>query len=117
VIALRPRRLRRTEVVRALVREHRVTLDRLVQPIFVVENAADAGAIESMPGIARFDLDGAVAEARELFALGIRCTLLFGIPAHKDAIASSAYDPRGIVQRAIAAIKEALPEMVVVADL
>ncbi len=117
MIVLRPRRLRRTEVVRSLVREHRVALDRLVQPIFVVENAADAGDIESMPGIARFDLGGAVAEARELFSLGIRCILLFGIPAYKDSIASSAYDPQGIVQRTIRDVKAALPEMVVAADL
>jgi porphobilinogen synthase len=117
VIALRPRRLRRSEVVRALVREHRVTCEQLVQPIFVVENRAGAGEIEAMPGIRRFDIDGAVTESRELFALGIRCVLLFGIPAHKDAAASAAYDPDGIVQRAVRAIKEALPEMVVVADL
>jgi porphobilinogen synthase len=117
MIALRPRRLRRSEVVRSLVREHRVHLEQLVQPLFVVERAEDAGAIDSMPGISRFDLDAAVAEARALFALGIKSVLLFGIPASKDAAASSSLDPQGVVQRAISAIKAALPEMLVMADL
>ena len=70
-----------------------------------------------MPGIARLRLADAVAEARELFALGIKSVLLFGIPAHKDAVASSNYDPDGIVQHAIRAIKARLPEMLVIADL
>ncbi len=117
MIALRPRRLRRGEVVRALVREHHVRVEQLVAPLFVAERASDAGPIESMPGIDRLDLDAAVAEAQQLFALGIKSVLLFGIPAHKDARASSNYDPDGIVQRTIAKIKSALPEMVVIADL
>lgn len=116
MILLRPRRLRRNEVVRALVREHRVRVEQLVQPIFVAERAADEGPIDAMPGIARLGLGATVAEARELFALGIKSVLLFGIPAHKDAAASSASDSDGIVQRAIRAIKAALPEMLVVAD-
>jgi porphobilinogen synthase len=117
MIALRPRRLRRSGVIRALVREHRVEVEQLVQPIFVAERPADAGPIASMPGIERLALEGAVAEARELFALGVKSLLLFGIPAHKDAVASSNYDPEGIVQRTIRAIKSALPEMVVIADV
>jgi porphobilinogen synthase len=117
VITVRPRRLRRGEVMRALVRENRVTVDQLVAPLFVADRAADTGPIASMPGIARMDVAGAVREARELVALGIRSVLLFGIPAHKDAIASSNYDPQGVVQQSARAIKAALPEMVVVADL
>jgi porphobilinogen synthase len=70
-----------------------------------------------MPGISRLSLDATVAEARELFALGIKSVLLFGIPANKDAVASSSYDRNGIVQRAIAAVKAELPEMLVIADL
>ena len=85
MIAVRPRRLRRGEVMRALVREHRVDVEQLVAPLFVAERAADTGPIASMPGIARVDVDGAVREARELVALGIRSVLLFGIPGHKDA--------------------------------
>lgn len=117
MITLRPRRLRRTEVVRALVREHRVASEQLVQPLFVVERRSDAGPIEAMPGIERFTLDAAVSEARELFAAGIKSVLLFGIPEAKDAVASSSFDPEGIVQRTIRAIKNALPEMLVFADL
>jgi porphobilinogen synthase len=117
VIAVRPRRLRRSEVVRALVREHRVAVEQLVAPLFVAQRAEDTGPIHSMPGIARLDLDGAVREARELFAVGIRSLLLFGIPAHKDAIASSNYDPAGVVQQTARAIKAALPAMLVIADL
>lgn len=92
-------------------------VEQLVQPLFVAELSADAGPIEAMPGILRFELDGAVAEARELFALGIKSLLLFGIPAHKDSVASSACAAEGIVQRTIRAIKAALPEMLVIADL
>ncbi len=94
-----------------------MSVNRLVAPMFVVERAADAGPIASMPGISRFTVDGAVAEARELFGLGIRSTLLFGIPSHKDAVASSNFDPQGVVHRAARAIAAALPEMLLVADL
>lgn len=100
-----------------MVREHRVHVDQLVQPLFIVERREDAGPIDSMPGIARFDLGGAVAEARELYASGVKSVLLFGIPERKDPVASTAYDADGIVQRAIAALKTALPEMLVMADL
>jgi porphobilinogen synthase len=99
------------------VREHHVRVERLVQPIFVVERSQDAGPISSMPGIERFTLDGAVGECRALHELGVRSVLLFGIPAHKDAVATSNYDPEGIVQRAIRAIHAALPDVTVVADL
>ncbi len=114
---IRPRRLRRTPAVRSLVREHNVRIDRLVQPLFVVARASDAGAISSMPGVSRFSVDQAAAEARELFDLGVRSVLLFGIPEFKDADASSNYDPNGVVQQTIRAIKSALPEMYVIADL
>ncbi|HVA32495.1 MAG TPA: porphobilinogen synthase, partial [Candidatus Baltobacteraceae bacterium] len=117
MIAIRPRRLRRTEVVRSLVREHRVHVDQLVAPLFVAQRKDDCGPISSMPGVERFDVDGVVREARELFALGVKSVLLFGIPARKDAVASSNYDPNGIVPEATRAIKDAIPEMVVIADL
>jgi porphobilinogen synthase len=113
----RPRRLRRTPVVRAMIREHAVRVDALVMPMFVVARESDAGPISSMPGISRLTLEQAVAEARELYALGVRSVLLFGIPDRKDAVASSNYDPNGIVQRTIAAIKAAVPQMYVIADL
>lgn len=114
---VRPRRLRRTPIIRSLVREHHVRADALVMPLFVVARAGDAGPISSMPGISRMTLEQSVAECKELWALGIKSVLLFGIPDRKDAVASSNYDPNGIVQRAIRAIKDALPEMYVIADL
>jgi porphobilinogen synthase len=117
VIAIRPRRLRRTDVVRSLVREHRVHVDQLIAPLFVVERPADAGPIGSMPGIHRLTLQEAVREARELFDLGIKSILLFGVPERKDALATSNYDPNGIVACTTRGIKDALPEMVVAADL
>ncbi len=103
--------------MRALVAENRLGIEHLVQPLFVVERDADAGPIESMPGIARLTLGAAVSEARELFSLGIKSVLLFGIPAHKDPVASSSYDPDGIVQQTIRALRATLPEMLVIADL
>jgi porphobilinogen synthase len=114
---IRPRRLRRTSVIRSLVREHHVRTDQLVQPLFVVARTSDAGPISSMPGISRLTVDGAVTEARELYGLGVRSVLLFGIPDFKDAVATSNYDPNGVVQQTIRAIKSALPEMYVIADL
>ena len=113
----RPRRLRRTPVIRSLVREHHVRIDKLVQPLFVVENENDAGAISSMPGISRMTVAQTVAESKVLHALGIKSVLLFGIPAKKDAVASSNYNPAGVIQRAISEIKKAIPEMLVIADL
>ena len=113
----RPRRLRTTAAMRAFVRENDVRLESLVQPLFITDPGQPAGEISSMPGIFRYDVDGAVTECRELSALGINAVLLFGIPDFKDAYASSAHAPSGVVQRAIAAIKSALPEMIVIADL
>jgi porphobilinogen synthase len=113
----RPRRLRRNAALRALVREHEVRLAQLVQPLFVADDGQPLGEIASMPGIERFSLPGVVAEVRALASLGIGAVLLFGIPNEKDAVASSNYAPNGVVQRAIRAIKEAVPEMLVIADL
>ncbi|HET9394311.1 MAG TPA: porphobilinogen synthase [Candidatus Rubrimentiphilum sp.] len=115
--AIRPRRLRRSSAMRALVREHRIDPEQLIQPLFVVENSNDAGPIASMPGIERFTVEGAVREALTLDALGLGSVLLFGIPETKDAKATSNYDPDGVVQRAVREIKRALPHMVVIADL
>ena len=117
MMPIRPRRLRRSAALRSLVREHHVRIERLVAPLFIVERAQDAGPLQSMPGIDRYTVDGAVAEARALADLGIQNVLLFGIPEHKDALASGNLDPNGIVQRAVRAIKAAVPEMLVIADL
>jgi porphobilinogen synthase len=113
----RPRRLRGSAALRALVREHDVRPASLIQPLFVADEGQTKGEISSMPGIHRFSVAGAVAEARELHALGIGGVLLFGIPDFKDAVASSAHDPNGVVQQAIRALKAELPDFVIVADL
>jgi porphobilinogen synthase len=103
--------------MRTLVREHRAGVDRLIAPLFVAERTEDSGPISSLPGISRLTVDRAAREARELYELGIPAVLLFGIPAHKDALASSNADPAGVVQRAARAIATAAPEMLLVADL
>ena len=117
LISVRPRRMRRSATIRALVREHRVAVDSLIAPLFVAERPEDAGPIAAMPGVSRFGVEDAAREARELFALGIRSVLLFGIPARKDAFATSNFDPQGVVHRGARAIREAVPEMLIVADL
>lgn len=114
---VRPRRLRRNATLRALVREHRVNVSQLVQPLFIVEDRAAAGPISSMPGVERYTVETAVHEVGLLDALGVHSVLLFGIPETKDAAASSNYDPNGVVQRAARAIKQAFPHVIVIADL
>jgi porphobilinogen synthase len=118
-LVARPRRLRSTPAMRALVRETRINRDGLVQPLFVVDGTGVVQPIGSMPGVNRYSVDRVVAECRELDAAGVRSVLLFGIPdaADKDAYATVNYDPNGIVQRAARAIKDALPAMLVIADL
>src|SRR5579872_4349861 len=116
-IVARPRRLRRSAAMRDLVRESRVNLGGLVQPLFIVSGVAVRQPVASMPGVARLSVDGAVEECRELIAAGVRAVLLFGIPDVKDPVATSNYDPEGVVQRAARAIKQRFPEMLVIADL
>jgi porphobilinogen synthase len=113
----RPRRLRSSAAMRGMVRETRLNRDGLVQPLFVTEGSDVVQPIGSMPGISRFSVDTVVRECREVAAVGVKAVLLFGIPDHKDAVASSNYDPNGVVQRAARAIKDALPAMLVIADL
>ena len=116
-IVERPRRLRTSPAMRSLVRESRINPDGFIQPLFVVPGTRLREPIPSMPGIERLSVDETVRECRELARLGVRAVLLFGIPESKDAAASSNYDPNGIVQRAAREIKNALPEMIVAADL
>ena len=113
----RPRRLRANPAIRGMVRETRVNRDGLVMPMFIVDGTGVAQPIGSMPGISRFSVDTAVREARTYDAAGVRAILLFGIPDFKDAVATSNYDPNGVVQRAARAIKDALPQLLVIADL
>jgi porphobilinogen synthase len=118
-IVARPRRLRASPALRALVRETRINPDGLVQPLFVVEGTGVVQPIGSMPGVSRYSVDAVVRECAELDAVGVRAVLLFGIPdaEQKDAHATVNHDPNGIVQRAARAIKAALPHLLVIADL
>jgi porphobilinogen synthase len=116
-LVARPRRLRANAAIRGMVRETRVNRDGLVMPMFIVDGHDVVQPISSMPGIARLSVDAAVREARALDALGVKAVLLFGIPDFKDAYATSNYDPNGVVQRAARALKEALPHLLVIADL
>jgi porphobilinogen synthase len=115
--ATRLRRLRRTRALRDLVRETELTPAHLVQPLFVVAGEGVREEVPSMPGIDRFSISELIAEGSEIQAAGIRAVLLFGIPAAKDESGSGAYDDEGIVQMAVRALKEALPELVVATDV
>jgi len=113
----RLRRLRRTPVLRDLVRETRVSAGDLVLPLFVVEGLEGRAPIAAMPGVDRLGLREVVAEAGEAAALGLPAVLLFGIPAEKDEQGSGAWDDEGVVQLATRAIKDAHPDLLVIADL
>ena len=116
-LTARPRRLRRTPALRAMVRETRLHVDDLIYPLFVVHGEDVRRPIGSMPGVYQLSVDQAVAEAEAAAQLGIRSVLLFGIPEHKDPVGLENFAETGIVQQAVAAIKRALPEMVVITDV
>jgi porphobilinogen synthase len=113
----RPRRLRLTPQLRALVRETMLEAGDFIAPIFVTARSVTPCPITSMPGVEQLPVDRAVAEAETIARAGIRAVILFGIPAAKDATGSDAAAPDGIVQQAVRAIKHAVPELVVVTDL
>ncbi len=113
----RPRRLRRTSGLRAMVAEHAVLVTDLIEPCFVVEGSGIKREIPSMPGVYWQSVDRLTEDAKAAAALGIPAIILFGIPEHKDDAASGLADPDGAVQRAIASVKRAVPELLVVADL
>lgn len=114
---LRPRRLRRSENIRAMVRETELSVKDFVYPIFVVPGENIKEEIPSMPGCFHLSVDRAVEQAKELSALGIPSVEVFGLPEYKDEIGSSAWDATSPVQRAIAAIKKAEPALIVVGDV
>ncbi len=113
----RLRRTRRTERLRGLMRETRISPDDLIYPMFVTVGEDVRNPVPSMPGIFQLSIDNAVAEAKKAYGLGIPGIMLFGIPEHKDEAASGAYDPEGIVQLAVRAIKDALPDLLVITDV
>jgi len=113
----RPRRLRRTPALRRMVRETRVTPDQLVYPLFAVPGRGVKRPVGSMPGVFQLSVDGIVAECKEVHGLGVPAVILFGIPEHKDAEGTGAYADDGIIQQAVRAVKEAVPDLVVVTDV
>ncbi|HET7485192.1 MAG TPA: porphobilinogen synthase [Solirubrobacterales bacterium] len=115
--ATRMRRLRRTESLRALVRETHLSPADLIQPLFVVAGENVREDISSMPGIERFSISELVAEATEIATAGIGTVLLFGIPSAKDETGTGAYDEEGVVQMAVRALKEAHPDLTVITDV
>ena len=114
----RLRRLRRTPALRRLVAEARLGPDDLVAPLFVREGTAEPVPIASMPGEVQHSLDSLVVEAKRLVSLGVPGLILFGVPARKDAQGSGAWDPQGVVQVALRAVRDAVgDELVLMADL
>src|ERR687894_93150 len=115
--ATRMRRLRKTGLLRDMVRETELTPAHLVYPMFVELGTDVRTPIEAMPGIDRLSISHAVEEAAAAHELGVPAVLLFGIPSHKDEQASGAYDAEGVVQLATRAIKGALPDLIVITDV
>ncbi|WP_420824578.1 porphobilinogen synthase [Sulfobacillus harzensis] len=113
----RPRRLRRTENLRRLVQETRLSSDALIYPVFVRPGSAVQSPISAMPGIFQWSPDLLVKHLTSVYEGGVRVFLLFGIPESKDSRGSGAYDPNGIVQETLRLLKEKLPEAVLIADL
>jgi Delta-aminolevulinic acid dehydratase len=113
----RPRRTRRTEAIRALVRETFLSPAQLVCPVFVCAGEKIRREIGAMPGVFNLSLDQLVEECQAIHALGIRAILLFGLPATKDELGSDAYSENGIVQQAVRVIKAAVPNLVIITDL
>src|SRR5207244_834736 len=113
----RPRRLRRNESIRSLVRETVVRAEDLIYPLFVVPSSRSRVEIKSMPGVFHNRVRDVADEALRARDAGVRAMLLFGLPEYKDAIGSSSWDPAGPVQMAIEAIRRAVPDMTIIADV
>jgi porphobilinogen synthase len=115
--AYRPRRLRRNEKIRELVRETSLSPKNFIYPIFVGPGKDKAQPVSSMPGVAQLTVDRAVIECEEVNALGIPAVILFGIPDHKDSTGTEAYADSGYVQQAVRNIKEKVPGLLVMTDV
>ena len=113
----RLRRLRASELLRGMVRETRLDVRKLIYPLFVCPGKGVKEEIASMPGNYRWSVDRLVEECREVRDLGVPAVILFGIPASKDEAASGAYDPGGIVQQALIALKRSVPDLLVICDV
>ncbi|MFK5958753.1 MAG: porphobilinogen synthase [Lutibacter sp.] len=113
----RTRRLRKTENIRRLVRENKLTIDDLIYPLFIEEGENIETEIVSMPGIKRFSLDRISKELEEVVALNIPAVLLFGIPTKKDEVGSDTWNDEGIMQQAVRFIKKNYPSLYVITDV
>jgi porphobilinogen synthase len=113
----RLRRFRRTAALRSLVRETKLALDDFVYPLFVCPGEGVERPLEGLPGIGQRSVDRLCVEAEEAHRLGVRAVLLFGIPEEKDEAASGAYDDDGIVQLALRALREDVPELILMTDV
>ena len=113
----RPRRLRRNEEIRRMVRETNLSVDDLIYPLFAVAGRKIRKEISSMPGVFQLSVENLVKEVRDVRALGIPAILLFGIPAKKDPVGSDACSDDGIIQTAVRAIKDAVPDIQVITDV
>ena len=116
-LTIRPRRLRSSDCLRRMVRETRVSPDSLIYPLFLVEGENIVEPIPSLEGQYRYSPDRVGEAIEECLAAGVSRVLLFGIPAHKDACGSSAWDENGVVQQGIRAIKEQYPECYIITDV
>ena len=112
----RPRRLRRREPLRSLVREARLNRENFILPLFACAGESVRREVSSMPGVFNLSVDEIVREATDAYETGVRGVILFGLPETKDEMASGAYAENGVVQQAVRALGRALPEMVVIAD-
>lgn len=115
--SIRLRRLRSSANLRDMVRETQLSPSDFIHPLFVVHGTGIRNEISSMPGQYHLSVDELVKECREIYATGVRSVMLFGIPAHKDAIGSEALSDDGIVQQGLKALRDALPDLVTIADI
>ncbi len=113
----RPRRLRRTEPLRRMMQETRLSVNELIAPLFVVHGKGVMNEVASMPGVAQLSVDLLVKEAQELANVGVPAVLLFGVPSKKDERGTEAYARDGIIQQAVRSLKDQRPELVVITDV
>jgi porphobilinogen synthase len=106
-----------TDPLRSMIRETELSRNDFIYPLFVVPGQKFRKEVKSMPGVYQLSVDEIVRECAEVYSLGIPAVILFGIPEHKDEVGSGAYDPDGIVQRAVRAIKKEVPRLVVITDV
>lgn len=114
---IRMRRLRKNEFIRKMVQETKLSVDKLIMPLFVVEGRNIKNPIPSMPGFFQFSIDQLLEKIDEIVRLNISAIILFGIPDKKDEVGSGAYAEDGVIQRAVAAIKKHAPELLIITDI